>query len=304
VRFVCTVDLTAATGLLTWENYQARIDEWWRRFVRRFPGAFAIVRVEPTPGDGANGKSGGFQPHFHILIYFPKSSFGPEYRNAPRIWREVVAFNDEVWASVVGQDTTAGCRVYVYLLERWEQDGRAIAAYVGKLAKRATYHAKEGDAAANAATKGRSWGIKGRAAYRSCCSVAELPISQTAIVKVQRVLVKLQQRKRQRWWVRDDDGRWGPCRFDPYAEQAKRRFLGAPLLSLRRTRPRVYRNVEVPVWAESVTAVEAGGNVRSAKREAVKLEVQVHAFGPAVHYVDPVQVRQLVAWAAPPPLPF
>ena len=182
----------------------------------------------------------------------------------------------------------AGCRV-VYL-KSWQGVSSYVSKYCGK------------EVAELAAETGRIWGIVNR---------KQMPVTlRTEVIpapvgkKVRRVLRKLQERRREVWYVEHAPGEWhrvrpswqklpgerGSVRISVEQQLATARVCH---LRIKRKRQRILASLVVPIWAE---VVEERTGLK-ARRWLEKQGEEVQAVCSSRHFIRPETVTNLVAWA-------
>jgi hypothetical protein len=250
----------------TWATIERDRDVWCKRFARHWgsESAFIVWKKELTEAGTV---------HLHALIFWvvPKDQ-RPRLKGPGGFWE----WNDAAWAQVANtghpDHQRVGCKVVS--MRSWN----GVALYTAK------YVAKDQAAAADT---GRIWGVFGRKLYARICSTDLQHVPKAAGVKARRVLRKLQARRRERWLVKEDGGRWRPIKplpRVPVALQVERaRSCG---LRVKRSRPSCMRTETLTIWGQvdGTCRVEPVGEER-------------HTFSASLHFVSEETSRRLLMWA-------
>lgn len=223
---------TIPPGECTWLRMSELIDDWAQKLAEWFPGQFYLFwRKEPH-------KSGA--PHLHFLIFW--------LRKPPKLKR-FRYLNENLWADLVKSSNPAhrrvGCRVEE--MRSWEGVAAYLAAY---LTKNAENYSEE--------FTGRMWGERNK--KFKPVTIAGVVVPAELGKRAHRILRKLQQRKREKYfgW---DEGRWWRLRpvvrkaanglvlgVSPVEEQvAQWRKCGR---KVRRVRPKCAVTLKVKVWSD------------------------------------------------------
>ena len=278
VRGVYFDTLTTRRGSLGWRGLELERRNFLKRFARRWgkTGWFIVWKKEPH-------KSGW--PHLHLLIFWLTE---PPKLTAFRAWQ------DDAWASCVAGDDVelrekvrkAGCTCVA--MKSWN----GVAAYVAK------YCTKEVEELAT--ETGRIWGIANRRQLPE--TIRTEHVGHAEGVRVRRVLRKLQQRRRETWYVLAE-GEWHRVRnqrqYVPGSRAAvvvtiaeQLRIARVAGVRVKRRRARVSGNLVVPIWSE-VTETKNGRERRWIEKEGDELQ----AVCSARHFVKPETVLALLTWA-------
>ncbi len=265
----------------TWATIERDRRAWVKRFFRQWgrDRAFIVWKKELT-------KRGTV--HLHALIFWVKSAGVP----APRLKGEdgFWVWNDLAWAEVANtghpDHRRVGCKVVP--MRSWA----GVSSYCAK------YCAKPQDAEGQ--DTGKIWGVANREIMPASFVQEHLPAA--AGKKIRRVLLKLQQRRRETWWINLDGQRvklrqeyGGVCVRDQVAH-AK-----AAGMKVSRNRPRCMVTRTQAIWAETVTTSAA---LRREVRQVEKIGEETHTYANSLHFVTAATSARLVNWGLSEALPF
>jgi hypothetical protein len=254
---------TVKKDTLDWIGIERARRIWTERFRRKWSDDNATVIWKKEPH-----KSG--TPHLHMLILWSK--WAPDL-NEYRKW------SDDAWCESVatagGNAAPAGQRVE--LMRLWQGVQSYCSKYCAKLIN---------DEDGIPEKTGKIWGITFR---------KNIPIERDTEyfkketgIRVKRALRRLQQRRSQRYEVRESDGKWFTVR------QSQNKILGLVTveqtlefakkagLKVRKIKPKCMRNDRVPIWLED----EKGKMIHDG--------FEIHAFTSSVHFVKDSTIRALV----------
>lgn len=264
--------LTTRRGTLGWKGLEKERRDFLKRFARRWgrDGWFIVWKKEPH-------ESGW--PHLHLLIFW--------LVEPPRL-RDFRHWQDEAWASTVAGDDAelraavkkAGCKCV--RMKSWN----GVASYAAK------YCTKEVEELA--VETGRIWGIANRRLVP--VTLRSEQVSRAAGVRVRRCLRKLQERRREQWFVLAE-GEWSRIRprrdydddrrlvsfYSVATQVARYQDLG---VRVKRKRPSVLGKLVVPLWSRDED---------SGKMERNGEEFQ--SVCSSRHFVSAETVTKLVGWA-------
>ena len=188
VLCVFFLTMTGPKGSLAWGNIEQRRKAWELRARRRWPGSWSIVWRKEPHADGT--------PHLNGLMFWMDS--------VPHLVDEFRPWNDRAWSASIGRSDAESVCCNVQMMKSIQGVNYYIAKYMSK---------PSGDDVQS--FTGRAWG---------CIRRDQLPINmhddsvrRAVLRRVTRVLVKLQQRRRQRVEIRDPrTGRWWTCSKNPW----------------------------------------------------------------------------------------
>lgn len=274
--------LTLPEGEGTW----ADLERWRRAFMKRFHrkwskyNYFIVWKKELTEK---------FTPHLHLLIFW--------LDEPPHMVKEFRPWNDRAWARVVKSKNIhhERCGCNTQLMKSWN----GVVYYCAK------YLAKNQQGLRSAT--GRIWGVERRDLLNSAVDVEMKVVSPEVGKRVRRACRKLQERKREKWFVQVD-GSWH--RIWPQREQTAAgrvvvntvenqiRIARMCGYRLKRSRPRCCRTKESNIWAE----VEDSASPR---RKTIELQgTEKHAYAPALHFISGETVLKLADYFEQSIVPF
>jgi hypothetical protein len=132
---------------------------------------------------------------------------------------------------------------------------------------------------------GRIWGIHNRKLFP--VSIDEQHVPHVVGVRARRVLRKLQQRRREKWFIRVGS-RLERIRFGPAGSVLSQVHLAKLAgLNVKRSRPRCMATVERKIW--SVDADQWS--------KAEPLYSEKHTYSPALHFVSEDEARRVLMWS-------
>lgn len=270
-KVLCTFfgTLTVPAGECGWLEIEKHRDNWLKRFARQWGWRRACMFWKKE--EQKNGT-----PHLHVLIFWVS--------DPPRLV-EFREWNDNAWADTVKSPNPhhrrIGCQVQ--LMVKWT----GVASYISK------YMTKPQDGLA--CDTGRIWGIWNRKLLKSCVQVDVEHVPAPAGKKLRRVLLKLQQRRREKWDV-FLDGQWRMVRTGrgrlPVADQVRHAKAAGVRVRRRRARCMVTRGQQV--WAETIVTSAA---MRCEVRKLEPFGIEHHSYASALHFVSASTADVLVRWA-------
>lgn len=270
---------TLVAGEFGWPDMKKFLRRYRSRFERKFPAASAFWVKELT-------KKG--TPHLHLIVIFTQAE--------PPTRAEFIAWNDDAWASVVKSSSehhrARACRVDE--LRTFEGAAGYLSSYLKK-------GAGVGDDERQSEC-GKMWGIIGRKNLPvSWLPVVEMTESQGK--KFQRVMRKLQRRKREFWLhssiSRDSlrsQGRpfvWRRISskvetFNAQPVESLSSYLAALRavgITVKRVRPRCCRRVSRPFWS-----------VDEETQKWEKHGEEIHSFVSGWHFVKAATALRLASF--------
>lgn len=293
-----TIPLINGVAEFGWPDMRRFLRLYRQRFERKFPGVSAHWVKELT----AKGS-----PHLHIVVPWPVGQ-------APKL-DEFRKWNDDAWAEVVRSShpkhRDVGCNVQ--LLRSWEGGVSYLSCY---LSAGSAEDPRTEDS-------GKMWGIIGRK-YLPVTWLPEVELTEAEGKFVQRQLLHLQRKKRQRWLVSEQSHSCEKNRGKPVkwrrvrAQQAwDAKFVNTSILSdaqmnavyadcapsvvlsleqqlcnyrewgfkVKKLIPSCCRRKVVAVWSVD----EHSGKVEKSYEE-------MHSFSSGWHHIGAADVLRLVAW--------
>jgi hypothetical protein len=268
---------TIVAGEFGWPEVRRFLKVYRARFERRWP-CVAAYWVKELTRRGT--------PHLHFVIPWPVGG-------APSL-SEFKAWNDDAWASVVKSEAPTwhggryACRVE--LLRSWQ----------GATSYLSCYLSEDSSEDPRQSFSGKMWGIIGKK-HLPVRWLPEIVLTPDEGKRVQRVLRKLQQRKRTYWlhssrsrdsvssrgrpfkWIRIRPGRIKTFEdIELEGLEHHLRVLRSFGFSVKRVRPTCMRCVKVPLWSmdERTRRMELHGE-------------QLHSFSSGWHHLAAAQALRL-----------